>query len=82
MANGRGFRTSPGIRVVQLFLSQSDSRYWQYNGRSDVSDMTADRCKAIADAFRSAGVSIHSIGVYTNLIHPDEAERAANLGYF
>ena len=31
---------------------------------------------------RSAGISIHSIGVYTNLIHPDEAERRANLAYF
>jgi len=71
-----------GIRVVQLFLNQTDSRYWKYNGRSDVSDLTAQRCKAIADAYRSAGVSIHSIGVYTNLIHPDEAERKANLAYF
>ena len=71
-----------GIRVVQLFLNQTDSRYWKYNGRSDVSDMTAERCEAIADAYRSAGVTIHSIGVYTNLIHPDEAERQANLAYF
>jgi sugar phosphate isomerase/epimerase len=44
--------------------------------------MTPDRSKAIADAYRSAGVSIHSIGVYTNLIHPDESERQANLAYF
>jgi sugar phosphate isomerase/epimerase len=71
-----------GIKVVQLFLNQSDSRYWKYNGRSDVSDLTAARCKEIADAYRSAGVSIHSIGVYTNLIHPDAAERKANLDYF
>jgi len=71
-----------GIRVVQLFLNQSDSRYWKYNGRSDVSSMTAKRCEGIAAAYRSAGVSIHSLGVYTNLIHPDAAERAANLAYF
>ena len=71
-----------GIHVVQLFLNQTDSRYWKYNGRSDVSRLTAQRSKAIADAYRSAGVSIHSIGVYTNLIHPDQAEREANLAYF
>ena len=71
-----------GIRTVQLFLNQSDSRYWKYNGRSDVSDLTGDRCKAIADAYGSAGISIHSIGVYTNLIHVDPAERQANLDYF
>jgi sugar phosphate isomerase/epimerase len=71
-----------GIRIVQLFLNQSDSRYWVYNGRSDVSDVTPARCREIAAAYRSAGIAIHSIGVYTNLIHPDRAERAANLAYF
>jgi sugar phosphate isomerase/epimerase len=71
-----------GMRIVQLFLNQTDSRYWRYNGRSDVSALTADRCRAIADAYRSAGIKIHSIGVYTNLIHPDQAERHANLDYF
>lgn len=71
-----------GIHTVQLFLNQTDSRYWQYNGRSDVSDLTASRCQAIADAYHSAGITIHSIGVYTNLIHPDETERTTNLAYF
>lgn len=71
-----------GVNTIQLFLSQTDSNYWRYNGRSDLSDLSADRCKQIADTYRSAGINIHSIGVYTNLIHPDEAERQANLAYF
>jgi sugar phosphate isomerase/epimerase len=71
-----------GIKVVQLFLSQKDSSYWVYNGRSDLSEMTPARCQAIAETYRSAGISIHSIGVYTNLIHPDAAEREQNLAYF
>ena len=71
-----------GLRTVQLFLNQSDSRYWKYNGRSDVSSLTADRCRAIAEAYRAAGVTIHSLGVYTNLVHADAAERQANLNYF
>lgn len=71
-----------GVNVIQLFLSQTDSRYWVYNGRSDVSDMTEQLCKKIAGFYRSAGISIHSIGVYTNLIHPDEDELNANLAYF
>ena len=70
------------VRVVQLFLSQTDSRYWKYNDRSDVSAMTTSRCQSIARAYRSAGVSIHSMGVYTNLIHPVAEERKANLAYF
>lgn len=71
-----------GVRVIQLFLSQKDSRYWAYNGRSDLSDLTPTRCREIAAPYRDAGIEIHSIGVYTNLIHPDDAERAANLEYF
>jgi len=71
-----------GIDTVQLFLTQTDSNYWRYNGRNDLSGLTAERCREIADTYRSAGLSIHSIGVYTNLIHPDPAEREANLAYF
>jgi sugar phosphate isomerase/epimerase len=71
-----------GFRVVQLFLMQSDSRYWKYNSRSDLSDLTAARCEAIGRAYRSAGITIHSMGVYTNLIHGDPAERQACLMYF
>ncbi len=70
------------IRTIQLFLNQTDSRYWKYNGRSDVSDLTPERCRAIADTYRDKGITIHSVGVYTNLIHPDPAERQANLEYF
>ncbi len=71
-----------GIKMVQLFFNQTDSRYWKYNGRSDLSDMTVQRSKSIAASYRAAGVTIHSLGVYTNLIHPDESERRKNLAYF
>lgn len=71
-----------GIRTVQLFLTQTDSNYWKYNGRSDLAGLTPERSAEIASIYRSAGLSIHSIGVYTNLIHPEEAEREANLAYF
>lgn len=74
--------SAAGIRVIQLFFTQTDSRYWRYNQRADLSDMTADRCRTIADAYRSTGISIDSMGVYPNLIHPDEAERKANFAYF
>lgn len=70
------------VHTIQLFLTQSDSNYWRYNGRNDLSSLTADRCREIAEAYRAAGISIHSMGVYTNLIHPDEKERKANLDYF
>lgn len=71
-----------GIRTVQLFLSQTDSRFWKYNGRADVSSLIPDKCVEIGKVYRQAGITIHSLGVYTNLIHPDPAERQANLAYF
>ena len=70
------------IDTVQLFLSQTDSNFWRYNRRSDVSSLTADRCREIAGTYRQASLNLHSLGVYTNLIHPDPAERKANLAYF
>ena len=29
------------VRTIQLFLTQSDSNYWRYNNRNDLSDLTA-----------------------------------------
>ena len=74
--------TANGVDAIQLFLVQQDSKYWVYNGRNDVSALDAARCSAIADIYRSSGISIHSIGVYTNLVHADAEEREANLAYF
>jgi sugar phosphate isomerase/epimerase len=71
-----------GVSLVQLMLSQSDSRYWSYNGRSDISALTPERCQAIAQSYRSAKIKIRSLSVYTNLIHPDATERKANFDYF
>lgn len=71
-----------GIRTIQLFLTQTDSNYWKYNSRSDLTGLTPERMEAIASAYRSEGISIDSIGVYANLIHPDPSERSANLRYF
>lgn len=71
-----------GIGTIQLFLNQSDSKFWKYNDRSDVSSLIPDKCMEIGETYRKAGIHIHSLGVYTNLIHPDPAERAANLAFF
>lgn len=71
-----------GIKLIQLFLNQTDSKFWKYNDRVDLSSLTAARCREIAAPYCDVGIEIHSIGVYTNLIHPDETERKANLAYF
>ncbi|HPB11865.1 MAG TPA: sugar phosphate isomerase/epimerase family protein [Kiritimatiellia bacterium] len=71
-----------GFSTIQFFLTQTDSAYWKYNSRADLSSLTPAHCKAIAATYRDAGLAIHSIGVYTNLMHPDDAELNANLAYF
>jgi len=71
-----------GFGVIQLFLTQTDSNFWKYNSRADVSSLTAEKYREIAAVYRDSGLVIHSLGVYTNLIHPDPAEIKANLAYF
>ncbi len=71
-----------GIKTIQFFLTQTDSKYWRYNQRSDLAGLTPGRAAEIAGIYRSAGIAIHSMGVYANLIHPDPAEKKANLAYF
>ena len=71
-----------GIKLIQLFLTQTDSNYWKYNTHVDVSSLTSECCRKIAATYHDTGIAIHSIGVYANLIHPDPVERKANLDYF
>lgn len=71
-----------GFRWTELCFSQTDSKYWVYNGRSDLSDMTDDRSRTIVETYRSRGVEVPVLGVFTNLIEPDDEERALNLAYF
>jgi sugar phosphate isomerase/epimerase len=73
---------SQRVRHIQLFFTQKDSNYWKYGARSDLKGMTPERAKEIAGTYRSAGMSIHALGVYVTLVHPDPAERRANLAYF
>jgi sugar phosphate isomerase/epimerase len=73
---------SQRVKVIQLFFTQKDSNYWRYGQRSDLSGLTPERAKEIADTYRSSGISIHALGVYLTLIHGDAAERKANLEHF
>jgi sugar phosphate isomerase/epimerase len=71
-----------GVRTIQLFFTQTDSNYWRYNTRNDLVGLTPERAREIAAIYRGEGIAIQALGVYANLIHPDEAERKANFLYF
>jgi sugar phosphate isomerase/epimerase len=70
------------LDCVQLFFTQKDSNYWRYNKPVDVSAVTEAECHRIAKAYRGRGLEIQALGVYANLIEPDEAEREKNFQYF
>jgi sugar phosphate isomerase/epimerase len=71
-----------GFRWTELCFACKDSNYWVYNGRSDISGLTDNESKRIIMTYRDQGIEITSIGVFTNLIDPDEDERRKNLDYY
>lgn len=71
-----------GFRWTELCFSQTDSNYWRYNGRSDLSDMTDARSRDIVETYRTRGVEVPVLGVFTNLLEPDVEELERNLAYF
>ncbi len=71
-----------GFKWTELCFSQSDSPYWVYNGRSDISSLTDERSKQIVETYRKHGVAVTAIGVFTNLLEPDDNELEQNLAYF
>ncbi|WJH34362.1 sugar phosphate isomerase/epimerase [Paenibacillus sp. CC-CFT747] len=73
---------SNGFVWTELCFTQTDSNYWKYNGRSDLSAMTNERCRDIVETYRRLGVEVASLGVFTNLLEPDKEELQANLAYF
>lgn len=76
------FLADNGFKWTELCFSQTDSNYWRYNGRSDLSDMTDERSRSIVKLYRDAGVEVSAMGVFTNLIEPDDNELEQNLLYF
>lgn len=71
-----------GLSSTELCFSQTDSSFWTYNGRSDLSEMTDDRSREIVATYRSRNIDVVALGVFTNLLEPDDTERAANLAYY
>lgn len=71
-----------GLKWTELCFSQSDSNYWVYNGRSDLSQLTNEESHRIVETYRKHGIIVTSIGVFTNLLEPNEKELERNLAYF
>lgn len=76
------FMAANGFLSTELCLSATDSKYWAYNGISDLSTMSDERFSQICGVYRSRGIDLVALGVFTNLIEPDDAARDKNLEYF
>ena len=68
-----------GFLTTELCLTATDSDYWRYNSTSDLSDLTDERFAEICSIYRQRGIQLVSLGVFTNLIEPDDAKRDVNL---
>lgn len=63
-----------GFSTVQLDLAFKDMELGP-------GQITKDKCHKIRDAFRDANLPICAVSGYTNIIHPDKAERKRRLDY-
>lgn len=71
-----------GCTCTELCLVQDDSKFWVYNGISDLTELSDARFAEIVSTYRAAGVEIPSLGVFTSLLEPDDEQLDRNLAYF
>jgi len=65
---------SRGFTTVQLDLAFKDMQLGP-------GELTKEKCHKIRDTFRDANISICAVSGYTNIVHPDPAERKKRIGY-
>lgn len=71
-----------GLTCTEFLLSNAEANRWVYNRRTDLTGLTDETIAAMVGAYRTRGVAVTALGVFTNLIEPDDAERAGNLAHF
>lgn len=71
-----------GFTCTELCLVQDDSKFWVYNGTSDMTEMTDSRFAEIVATYRESGIDVSALGVFTNLIEPDDEIREKNFAYY
>jgi sugar phosphate isomerase/epimerase len=64
-----------GFNTVQLDLSFKDMDF------STPEAITADKCRTVRETFRSRNLPVSCISGYTNIVHPDKAERKRRNDY-
>jgi len=81
-SSAAAYMSEIGFEATELCFVQTDSKYWVYNGLSDITGLTENRVMEIVKTYQSNHIEVSSLGVFTNLIETDPEKRAANLSYF
>jgi sugar phosphate isomerase/epimerase len=71
-----------GFSCTELCFVQNDFNYWVYNGQGKIDNLTSAEVKTIADTYRRKGIEVSALGVFTNLLEPDDAALESNIEYF
>jgi sugar phosphate isomerase/epimerase len=84
VAEAAKFMASHGFNCTELCMSHPDFGGWAYNGISalDENNITPERTKEKAGIMRDAGIEVVSLGVFTNLLSPDEDLRKKCIDSF
>lgn len=72
---------SHGFRCTELCFTHPDLSGWTYNGIGSLKDITPALVKKSANEFRSRGIDVTSLGIFTDLRNPDKAEREKIIDY-
>ena len=70
-----------GFKCTELCFVHSDLGGWTYNGIGDLTGITPARIKEAADEFRSRGIEVTSLGMFTDLRNPDDEVMAREKEY-
>ena len=68
------FMASHGYNCTEMCLTHPDFPGWAYNGITEIdkNGITKELTKEKADIFRANGIEVTALGVFTNLLSPDD----------
>lgn len=72
---------SNGFKCTELYFTHPELDGWKYNEIGSLEGITAAKVKEAADIFRSHGIEVTALGLFTDLRNPDEAVRAKTFDY-
>jgi len=67
---------------TEFCLTHTDAKYWNYNGISDISDLSEERFRGYVQLFRERGIEVASIGVFTNVLCAEDEKWPDVFSYF